>query len=198
MNATVTCHCLQNDGRSVTSPNLHQPGQINLAMSPYVASIRERVGSLRLLLPSVSGIIYGDNGEILLVKQRDGGVWSTPGGAVEPDEDPIDAVVRETWEETGLLVKPLSLIGVFGGPAFVVRYNNGDETQYVMTVLECSVISGQLLESSDEVTSCRFVSQAEFDSLAAPPWTREVLPICYSRPFTPFIRSSSWTPPPYV
>lgn len=167
-----------------------------MAIAPYVASIRKRVGNLRLLLPSVSGIIYGGNGEILLVEQRDGGVWSTPGGAVEPDEDPIDAVVRETWEETGLLVKPVALIGVFGGPAFVVRYGNGDETQYVMTVFECSVISGQLRESSDEVTSCRFVSQSEFDSLSAPPWTREVLPICYSHPLKPFIRPSAWTPPP--
>ncbi len=169
-----------------------------MAISPYVASIRERVGNLRLLLPSVSGIVYGDNGEILLVKQRDGGLWSTPGGAVEPDEDPIDAVVRETWEETGLLVKPVSLMGVFGGPAFVVRYNNGDETQYVMTVFECSLISGQLRESSEEVTSCRFVSQTDFDSLSAAPWTREVLPICYRLPLTPFIRSPAWTPPPYV
>jgi 8-oxo-dGTP pyrophosphatase MutT (NUDIX family) len=45
-------------------------------------------------------------------------------------------VVRETWEETGLLVKPVGTVGLFCRPAFVVRYSNGDETQYVMTVFE--------------------------------------------------------------
>jgi 8-oxo-dGTP pyrophosphatase MutT (NUDIX family) len=66
----------------------------------------------------VTAIVFGARGEILLVRQRDGGVWSTPGGSVEPDEDPVDAVVRETWEETGLLVQPVALIGVFGGAKF--------------------------------------------------------------------------------
>ena len=87
-----------------------------MAISSYVAHLRERVGTSRLLLPSVTAIVYGTHGEILLVRQRDGDVWSTPGGAVEPDENPVDAVVRETWEETGLSVQPVALIGVFGGP----------------------------------------------------------------------------------
>ena len=147
------------------------------------------------MLPSVTGIVYGEHGEILLVHQRDGDVWSTPGGAVEPDESPVDAVVRETWEETGLLVKPATLIGVFGGPNFVVRYANGDITQYVMTVFECSRLSGQLIDSNDEVTTSRFVGEAEFQTLAVAPWTREVLPVCYSRPQKPIIGAVRWSPP---
>jgi len=166
-----------------------------MAISPYVAGLRRQIGTSRLLLPSVTAIIYGPLGEILLVHQRDGDVWSTPGGSVEPDEDPSDAVVREMWEETGLLVKPTGLIGVFGGSNFVVQYANGDETQYVMSVFECSVLSGQLADSSDEVTSCRFVDEAEFDTLAVSPWTREVLPLCYLRPGKPIIRPVNWTAP---
>ncbi len=163
--------------------------------SPYVAGLRARIGTSRLLLPSVTAIIYGERGEILLVRQRDGDVWSTPGGAIEPDEDPVDAVVRETWEETGLLVKPAALIGVFGGPNFVVRYNNGDETQYVMTVFECSQISGRLSDSNDEITAARFVTESEFNTLAAPRWTRDVLPICYAVPRNPIIKAARWAPP---
>ena len=165
-----------------------------MSISPYIARLRTQIGTSRLLLPSVTAIVYGPQGEILLVRQRDGDVWSTPGGAIEPDESPVDAVVRETWEETGLLVTPAALIGVFGGPNFVVRYANGDETQYVMTVFECSQLSGHLEASNDEVTASRFVSEAEFQALAAPPWTREVLPACYSRPRKPIIGPVRWSP----
>lgn len=165
-----------------------------MPISPYVASLRARIGISRLLLPSVTAIVYGDQGEILLVRQRDGDIWSTPGGSIEPDETPADAVVRETWEETGLVVKPVALIGVFGGPIFVVRYSNGDETQYVMTVFECSVVSGKLADTSDETSASRFVSEAEFGMLEAPPWTREVLPVCYARPRNPVIGPVRWVP----
>jgi 8-oxo-dGTP pyrophosphatase MutT (NUDIX family) len=165
-----------------------------MAISPYVAELRERIGTSRLLLPSVTAIVYGPLGEILLVRQRDGNIWSTPGGSVEPDERPVDAVVRETWEETGLLVQPTALIGVFGGPDFVVQYRNGDETQYVMSVFECSVISGEVAEMTDEVTACRFISEGEFQTLAVSPWAREVLPICYSRPRQPIIGAVTWVP----
>ena len=166
-----------------------------LAISPYVAELRKQIGSARLLLPSVTAIIYGPVGELLLVRQRDGNVWSTPGGSVEIDESPVDAVVRETWEETGLLVQPEALIGVFGGASFVIRYPNGDETQYVMSVFECSVKSGQVSNSSDEVTACRFVAETEFRTLPVSPWTREVLPLCYSRPREPIIGAVTWAPP---
>jgi 8-oxo-dGTP pyrophosphatase MutT (NUDIX family) len=166
-----------------------------MSISPYVAGLRKRIGTSRLLLPSVTAIIYGPLGEILLVRQRDGGMWSTPGGAIEPDESPVDAAVRETWEETGLLVKPVRLIGVFGGPKFVVRYSGGDETQYVMSVFECEILSGELADSSDEVTSCRFVSKEEFWTLGVSPWTLEVLPFCYSRPREAMIGPVNWVPP---
>jgi 8-oxo-dGTP pyrophosphatase MutT (NUDIX family) len=41
------------------------------------------------------------------------GMWLPPGGHVEPDEDPIQAVLREVLEETGLVVEVVP-----GGGAF--------------------------------------------------------------------------------
>src|SRR5688572_30596106 len=101
-----------------------------MAISPYVQRLRDAVGSARLLLPSVTALIHDDAGRLLLVRQRDDGVWSTPGGSMEFDETPADAVVREAWEETGLMVTPRRVFGVYGGPEFIVRYPNGDESQY--------------------------------------------------------------------
>jgi 8-oxo-dGTP pyrophosphatase MutT (NUDIX family) len=140
-----------------------------MGISPYVARLRARVGRERLVLPSVTGILYDPSGAILLARHREGNVWSTPGGTVEPDESPADAVIREVREETGLRVRPLRVLGVFGGPTFVVRYPNGDESQYVMTVFECTVEEGDPRPDHDETVELRWVGATEFETLAAAP-----------------------------
>ena len=56
---------------------------------------------MRLLLPSVSVHVFDVAGRLLLVRQRDSGVWSTPGGLIEPDERPADAAAREASDWFG-------------------------------------------------------------------------------------------------
>lgn len=52
------------------------------------------------------GIIFNeDRQKVLLVKRCDVPVWVLPGGGIEVDEKPEEAVCREAWEETGLRVK---------------------------------------------------------------------------------------------
>jgi len=56
-------------------------------------------------------------GRFLVVEETDGvnpeRVLNQPAGHVEPGESLLDAVRRETWEETGLAFEPESLIGVY-------------------------------------------------------------------------------------
>ena len=73
-----------------------------MALSPYIRDLRARVGSARLILPPVSVHIFDAVGRLLVIQQRDDGIWSTPGGCIEPDELPAHAARREAWEETGL------------------------------------------------------------------------------------------------
>jgi len=141
-----------------------------MSISPYIRQLRAHVGTMRLLLPSVSAHIFDDAGRLLLVQQRDSGLWSTPGGALEPDERPADAVVRETLEETGLHVEPEALIGAYGGPEFVVRYPNGDEVQYAIMAFRCRVVGGELRPDRDETTAVQYWSEAQVASLPVPPW----------------------------
>src|SRR2546423_5460943 len=141
-----------------------------MSISPYLRGLRDVVGHARLLVASVSAIVRDAEGRLLLVQHREDAVWSIPGGTIEIDEIPADAVVREVWEETGLLVTPTRLLAVYGGPAFVVRYPNGDETQYVSAIFECEVQSGILRADGDEVQSVRYWSLAEAAQLPLSPW----------------------------
>jgi ADP-ribose pyrophosphatase YjhB (NUDIX family) len=57
-----------------------------------------------------------DAGEVILIKRgiEPGlGEWAQPGGFLEVDETVYQAAIRETWEETGLLVEPGEIIGLY-------------------------------------------------------------------------------------
>lgn len=60
------------------------------------------------------GAVVVHDGQLLLVRRGRppaAGLWSVPGGRVEPGETLADAVVREVREETGLDVEPRELLG---------------------------------------------------------------------------------------
>ncbi|MDA8062217.1 MAG: NUDIX domain-containing protein [Actinomycetota bacterium] len=51
-----------------------------------------------------SGVVL-DSGRILLLRHRRLGIWVQPGGHLEPGEAPWDAALRESVEETGLVLE---------------------------------------------------------------------------------------------
>lgn len=121
-----------------------------MPMSSYVAELRAKVGHDLLMSPGVVGIIINDQGEVLLQRRSDNGEWGLPGGAIDPGEEPADAVVREVWEETGLHVVPERVIGVFGGPELQFTYPNGDQVVVISIAFACRVVGGELSINDDE------------------------------------------------
>jgi 8-oxo-dGTP pyrophosphatase MutT (NUDIX family) len=120
-----------------------------MAMSEFYRSLRERVGHDLLLVPAVAAIVRDGSGRILFQQLHDDS-WSLPAGALEPGESPAQGVVREVEEETGLVVEPVRIAAVLGGPECRVRYPNQDQVEYVVTVFDCRRISGALITSNDE------------------------------------------------
>ncbi len=60
-----------------------------------------------------AGVCFRDPaGRVLLVEPAYKDDWELPGGAVEGDESPYDAAVRELREELGLVVSPGRLLVV--------------------------------------------------------------------------------------
>jgi ADP-ribose pyrophosphatase YjhB (NUDIX family) len=56
----------------------------------------------------VRGGIF-DGNKVLLVRERSDGKWTLPGGWVDVNDSPSEAVVREIWEESGYRAKALKL-----------------------------------------------------------------------------------------
>jgi len=61
-------------------------------------------------LPAYVGIILQENNTVFLIQRRNtnwmAGHWNFPGGLVEKDESLIQAAIRETHEEVGIIVAP--------------------------------------------------------------------------------------------
>jgi 8-oxo-dGTP pyrophosphatase MutT (NUDIX family) len=165
-----------------------------MVMSDYVRRIRARIGNEFLLMPSVTALVFDHDRRVLLVRLSRRDVWVAPGGAVDPDEAPHDALVREVWEETGLLVEPTQLLGVFGGPEYRVWYANGDEVGYMMAVYECRATGGALRTDGEEIAEARYFSPGELSSITLSRWARIIVPrlITQSGPWLP---STTWKPP---
>lgn len=51
--------------------------------------------------------------EVLLVRERQDGLWALPGGYVDVGDSPAEAAERETFEEAGVEVRAARLAGIF-------------------------------------------------------------------------------------
>jgi 8-oxo-dGTP pyrophosphatase MutT (NUDIX family) len=124
-----------------------------MTISPYIRRLRARVGTELLVLPSVAVLPRDEDGRVLLVRILDTGRWATIGGAVEPDESPTDAAVREAREEAGVTVRLGHVTAVLGGPEYRMTYPNGDRTSYVVTVFGAEIAEGTPSPDGEETSA---------------------------------------------
>ncbi len=64
--------------------------------------------------PAAGIAIFNDEGQVWLGRrfnQRGKYVWQFPQGGIDEGEKPIDAAIRELWEETGLKAEHVSYLG---------------------------------------------------------------------------------------
>jgi 8-oxo-dGTP diphosphatase len=112
---------------------------------------------------------------VLLVKRAHPpiqGQWSIPGGVLEIGELVREAAVREAREETGLLVEPGELLGVFDR---VLRHADGRvQYHYVLIDFLCRPAGGELRAASD-AAEVRWFARAELPALNLAEDTQEVI-----------------------
>jgi 8-oxo-dGTP pyrophosphatase MutT (NUDIX family) len=139
-----------------------------LPISPWLRDLRARIGHDLLLLPAVAAVIHDPSGRVLLMRPGVNAAFGLPAGMIEPGETPAAAVIREVYEETGLLVSVDRVAGVFGGPAFRTRYPNGDWVEYTVIVFHCRVESGHLHPRDGEAEALQWFSPEELPPLSMP------------------------------
>ena len=146
-----------------------------MGISPYIRGLRERVGHDLLLLPSVAVLPWDEEGRLLLVREAQTGLWQTIGGAVEPDESPAQAAIRETAEEAGVVVELTGIRGVTGGPGFRMTYPNGDLVSYVPTIFDARVIDGEPRPDGEETIDVAWFTTGQLSDTALSEFTIALL-----------------------
>jgi ADP-ribose pyrophosphatase YjhB (NUDIX family) len=108
--------------------------------------------------PAVGAIVTRDDREILMVGNDYGGdelVWNLPGGAVDPGEDLVQAVIRELHEETSITALEV------GSLAWIVQGNRKNNRPFIIGfAFEITTWEGQV--SVDNEVEHGDVQQAKF------------------------------------
>jgi len=112
------------------------------------------------VIACVGAVIEDELGRLLLIKRGHApgaGLWSLPGGRIEPGETDAEALVREVREETGLTVEAGHLLGTVRRPA-----RDGD----VFDIRDYrATVTGGRLEPGDDAADTRWVDAVELESL---------------------------------
>ena len=112
------------------------------------------------VIPCVGAVATDEQGRLLMIKrgrEPGAGLWSIPGGRIEPGETDAEALVREMLEETSLTVAVGRLLGRVQRP-----FLDGaviDIRDYAATV------TGGTLRPGDDAADARWVAPAELESL---------------------------------
>jgi len=112
------------------------------------------------VIPCVGAVVTDGQGRLLMIKrgrEPGAGLWSIPGGRIEPGETDAEALVREMLEETSLTVQVGRLLGQVRRPGLsgaVIEISD-----YAATVI------GGTLRAGDDAADARWVAAGDMDSL---------------------------------
>jgi 8-oxo-dGTP diphosphatase len=122
------------------------------------------------VIPCVGAVVKDSRGRLLLIKrghEPGAGLWSLPGGRIEPGETDAEALIREMREETGLTVTPGPLVGRVRRP--LPDGNVLDIRDYAAT------LAGGTLTPGDDAADACWASYAELSALPLTEGLAEIL-----------------------
>jgi 8-oxo-dGTP diphosphatase len=121
-----------------------------------------------------AAVFKGDS--ILIIKRGSTGarpgVWSLPGGHIEPGERADEAAAREVFEETGVVARVVGCVGVHDA---LIRDRDGVLTaHYVIAVHAARYVSGDAIAATD-AAAARFITLAEVETITLTDGARDLI-----------------------
>jgi 8-oxo-dGTP pyrophosphatase MutT (NUDIX family) len=101
------------------------------------------------LVPAVAAVVRDQSGRVLMIRRTDNDLYALPGGAQDIGETVVQAVVRETLEETGITVEVTSLVGIYSDPRHVIAYDDGEVRQEFSICFRARPLAGEPRTSSE-------------------------------------------------
>lgn len=108
--------------------------------------------------------------KILMVKNKDNGRWSLPGGAVEDNETLQIAAIREAKEETGLDVEVFGIVAV--NECVIEKLNE----HVLFITFRAKIVGGQEeIIRPDEISEIAWIDVEQSEILMPMPYYKEGL-----------------------
>lgn len=123
------------------------------------------------LVPAVAAVVRDEAGRVLMIRRTDNDLYALPGGAQDIGETVVQAVVRETEEETGITVEVTSLVGIYSDPRHVIAYDDGEVRQEFSICFRARPLAGEPRTSS-ESKEVLWVDPAQLGTLNIHPSVR--------------------------
>ena len=137
---------------------------MGLALSEYWDNVLRPI-LRRERPPTIPQAVVLCDEQILLIKRHNPALWELPGGGMEPGETPVQTIMREVREETGLHVECRELLGHYA--------RHGFRSHYALVYI-CFPVGGALCPQRDEAGQARY-----FPVDALPrglfPWYRTII-----------------------
>lgn len=105
--------------------------------------------------------------KLLLERRRDSDTWGLVGGGVKKQEEPVDAIAREVWEELGLRIPKdrFRKLAVYGEPGRIAAYRDGSIWRMVVVVFALELPEDSTLRISAESRELRWFSKQELQDI---------------------------------
>jgi ADP-ribose pyrophosphatase YjhB (NUDIX family) len=113
-------------------------------------------------MPTANAIVVDEAGRVLLgrrAREPEQGKWDVLGGFVNEGEPPVEALVRELAEESGLAVEADAFLG-----AWVDRYGDGEGAVSTLNLVWTARVKGGTMVAADDVAELRWFAVEDLPS----------------------------------
>ena len=111
----------------------------------------------------IRAVVLDEEGAVLLVREREDGLWTLPGGWVDVGESPSWSVKREVKEESGYEVRAVRLLALWDRD----KHPHPPIPFHVYKVVfQCELLGGEPLAASTETEGVRFFSKDALPELS--------------------------------